>query len=460
MSFAYQAADVRNAARGRWGEVLLRLAPSLRDAIARPGRHVPCPVHGGTNGFRMYRDFEDNGASVCNSCGNFKDGFQTLMFINGWNFSTAVTEVGKVLGLKRKGFETVDSKTAVGKTYSGTLSSIIYENVGGRRIFTVRLKEEASGKVVRCVGNDLQRAIESAGIVRGDRVRLEHLQTVQAHSKEHAYQRHIWSALKLPSKEEEIRSEKEKLQNDQTKIRAIEHLWETALHLDAPFSEKRFNPAQMYLMRRGIKDTELLGRLHESLRYVPALEYRYEDGRTANFPAIVAAVRAPDGSLVSVHRTYLSQTGFKADVEVPKKMMPLPDGSTLNGAAIRLGPVRSLIGVAEGIETALSVQTATGLTCWSTVSAYGMSVFEPPEGTKIVLIWADKDQSETGIKAARTLMRRLAERGVLGIIMSIDKEIPGNAKGIDWNDVLVHNGKAAFPALSPAGLNSAQNEAE
>lgn len=453
MSFAYQAADVRNAARGRWGDVLLRLAPSLRDAIARPGRHVPCPVHGGTNGFRMYRDFEDNGASVCNSCGNFKDGFQTLMFINGWNFSTAVTEVGKVLGLKRKGFETVDSKTEVGKTYCGMLSSIIYENVGGRRIFTVRLRDEVSGKVVRCVGNDLQRAIESAGIVQGDRVRLEHLQTVQAHSKEHAYQRHVWSAQKLPSKEEEIRSEKEKLQNDQTKIRAIEHLWETALPLDAPFSEKRFNPAQMYLMRRGIKDPELIGRLHESLRYVPALEYRHEDGRTEQFAAIVAAVRAQDGSLVSVHRTYLSETGFKADVEVPKKMMPLPDVSTLNGAAIRLGPVRSLIGVAEGIETALSVQTATGLTCWSTVSAYGMSVFEPPEGTKIVLIWADKDRSETGIKAARALMRRLAERGVLGIIMSIDKEIPQTAKGIDWNDVLVHDGKDAFPALSPAGLS-------
>ena len=77
-----------------------------------------------------------------------------------------------------------------------------------------------------------------------------------------------------------------------------------------------------------------------------------------------------------------------------------------------------------------------------------------------MLIWADKDRSETGIKAARTLMRRLAERGVLGIIMSIDKEIPQTAKGIDWNDVLVHDGKDAFPALSPAGLNSAQNEAE
>ena len=64
MSFAYQAADVRNAARGRWGEVLLRLAPSLRDAIARPGRHVPCPVHGGTNGFRMYRDFEDKDSLI------------------------------------------------------------------------------------------------------------------------------------------------------------------------------------------------------------------------------------------------------------------------------------------------------------------------------------------------------------------------------------------------------------
>lgn len=91
-------------------------------------------------------------------------------------------------------------------------------------------------------------------------------------------------------------------------------------------------------------------------------------------------------------------------------MMSLPEGQSLNGCAIRLGPVKGLIGVAEGIETALSVRAATGLTCWSTVSAYGMSVFEPPEGVKIVLIWADKDRSETGAKAAKALMRRLAEK--------------------------------------------------
>lgn len=35
----------------------------------------------------------------------------------------------------------------------------------------------------------------------------------------------------------------------------------------------------------------------------------------------------------------------------------------------------------------------------------------------------------------------MISRGVF--TMSIDKEIPGNAKGIDWNDVLVHDGKAA-----------------
>lgn len=460
MTYAYQATDVRNAARGHWGTVLSALAPQLRDAMARPGRHVSCPVHGGTNGFRMYRDFEENGASVCNTCGNFRDGFQTLMFVNDWNFSTAVNEVGRVLGLKRTAYETIDAQTEVGITYCGTLTSIIYESVAGRRVYTVRLKDEATGSVVRCIGNDLERAIEAAGIVKGDRIRLEHLRTVTAHSEKHAYKRHVWAALKLPSKEEERLLEEKKIQTDQTKAKAIESLWQTALALNAPQPGKKLNAAEMYLWRRGIRDAELLAGLNDNLRYVPALEYNHADGRVSRHPALVAAVRSPDGTLVSVHRTYLSETGFKAEVEVAKKMMSLPEGQSLNGCAIRLGSVKGLIGVAEGIETALSVRAATGLTCWSTVSAYGMSVFEPPEGVKIVLIWADKDRSETGAKAAKALMRRLAEKGILGIIMSIDQEIPANAKGIDWNDVLVRYGKDAFPAMSPTCVASTEKKAE
>ena len=40
------------------------LAPALEPALSRVGRHVACPVHGGTDGFRLFRD-ADRRAGVC-----------------------------------------------------------------------------------------------------------------------------------------------------------------------------------------------------------------------------------------------------------------------------------------------------------------------------------------------------------------------------------------------------------
>ena len=459
MTYAYKVADVRNAARGHWGKVFSTLAPTLREAIARQGKHVRCPVHGGSNGFRMYRNFEENGASVCNSCGVFKDGFQTLMFVNDWSFSTAVNEVGRVLGMKRTSFEQVDAVIGVGKKFCGILSSVIYESSAGaaRRLYTVRLKEENTGQIVRCVGNDLKRAIEAVGIKRGDRVCLELVRTIEAHSKDHAYKRHVWSALKLLSKEQEAREQKERNQVDQTKQRAIEYVWKNALPLTAVDSSGRLNPALMYLHRRGIKNQNWT-RLHESLRYVPDLAYRHEDKTVSRHPALIGAVRDVNGCVITLHRTYLTETGFKANVEQSKKLMAMPEERSLDGAAIRLGQVKGVIGVAEGVETALSVTEATGIPCWATLCAHGMTVFEPPAGVRIVMIWADKDRTETGIKAAKVLMTRLAEKGLLGIIMAIDEPIPESAKGIDWNDILLGKGKDAFPAMMPTRSASALND--
>ena len=130
-----------------------------------------------------------------------------------------------------------------------------------------------------------------------------------------------------------------------------------------------------------------------------------------------------------------------------KKLTTLASDTTLNGAAIRLGAPGEVLGVAEGIETALSVYTATGLPTWSTICANGMEHFVPPAGVKVVLIWADKDRSETGAKAAKVLARRLREEGILGVILTIEKPIPTEAKGLDWNDILREDGAEAFPVV-------------
>lgn len=93
-----KAEEIRPMARGRWGAILGALAPQLQPAIGQGGRrHVPCPVHGGKDGFRVFKDVEETGASVCNTCGRHSDGFATLMWVNAWAFPAALKAVADYL---------------------------------------------------------------------------------------------------------------------------------------------------------------------------------------------------------------------------------------------------------------------------------------------------------------------------------------------------------------------------
>lgn len=98
MKYKYDAQRVKHDARGRWEQVLSGLAPALEDAVDRRGKHVPCPVHGGRDGFRVFPDVDETGGGVCNTCGYFADGFSLLMWINSWDFSRTVREVAEHLG--------------------------------------------------------------------------------------------------------------------------------------------------------------------------------------------------------------------------------------------------------------------------------------------------------------------------------------------------------------------------
>ena len=94
-----EARGVRERAAGRWIDMLAALAPALGPALSRPGRHVPCPVHGGTDGFRLFRDVDDTGGGVCNTCGTFHDGFALLMWVNRWSFPETLQAVAHELGM-------------------------------------------------------------------------------------------------------------------------------------------------------------------------------------------------------------------------------------------------------------------------------------------------------------------------------------------------------------------------
>ena len=104
-----EASVVRNAASGNWESILTTLAPSIPSAAyEKLGRHVACPVHsaGKGDGFKLFkRDFHDCGGGGCNTCGHFNDGFKLLMWINNWDFVTALVEVAMFLGITSKSDE-------------------------------------------------------------------------------------------------------------------------------------------------------------------------------------------------------------------------------------------------------------------------------------------------------------------------------------------------------------------
>lgn len=178
-----------------------------------------------------------------------------------------------------------------------------------------------------------------------------------------------------------------------------------------------------YLQARGVwSDADLPDPL--ALRFIPSLSYYTGTNKQADYPALLAVVSAPAGHGVSLHRTYLQADGSgKADVPEPKKLMP-PVG-TITGAAIRLFPAHAVLGVAEGIETALAASLLHDVPVWACVSAHGLQSFVVPDSVADLLIFADSDAA--GMRAARNLRDRYSNLHV-----SI---ITTNQPGKDWADV-------------------------
>jgi putative DNA primase/helicase len=160
-----------------------------------------------------------------------------------------------------------------------------------------------------------------------------------------------------------------------------------------------------YLLKRGIMFSEVVTDLRE---------YRDE---------MVAIIRDTTGSGCQVHRTLI--------IDGVKLLMP---GDLPAGSAVRLGKMQDgVIGIAEGIETALSVTALRGVTCWAAVNANQLMKWEPPIGAKSILIYGDNDENYHGQMAAYSLANRLS-RGAREYV-SVEVNIPGRC-GDDWNDVL------------------------
>lgn len=196
---------------------------------------------------------------------------------------------------------------------------------------------------------------------------------------------------------------------------------------------ERGTPADRYLLSR-------LGKRMSgddwpaALRSVTAAEY-WIDGTVRRFPAMLAKVCAPDGRPCQIHRTFLSSDGSKAPVPKPRKLMR---GDLPKGSAVRLAPIGAdgVLGVSEGVETAMAASIIHGVPVWACICAETMAGFEPPEAVRKIIVFGDNDASFTGQEAAYRLARRLTTKGLDTAV-----EIPERAK--DWADVLA--GEAHAP---------------
>jgi len=414
----YKASEVRALAKGQWHRILAALAPALEAAIKRAGRHVPCPVHGGKDGFRLFRDFDETGGGWCNTCGPRAEGFTVLMWVNRWSFREALEEVGKLLSAPLHQYPKEANVTAIKRPLPA-------------------LKPLPA---------------HPTAAVASPPAPVEPVTTAAAQPPEQAVVSSITAGKPwLEQVERDLKAQKERdAEYQKDLVRRTRELWKSGI---PPESSKVL---RAYLDARGLAMT-LRSLDQGAVRFVSSCNYFDQDGNLlGKFPAMVAAISDKDGNFVSLHRTYLTKSGKKARLPSPeensaKKMTPTPQGKSISGGAIRLMDYRlgkGWLSVAEGIETALSAYRGWGIPAWSTVNATLLERFCPPEDVHTLLIWEDKDKSERGSVAAAVLKERMAKAGKRAIVLTPPMPIPKRAKGVDWNDVLVRQGMLGFPRRS------------
>lgn len=160
----------------------------------------------------------------------------------------------------------------------------------------------------------------------------------------------------------------------------------------------------------------------KALRFHPMLWHK-DAGKA--FPGLVCRIINGDGEVVGLHRTFLDGEGGKAKLEKAKMAYVW---KRQEGSALRLGASDSIMGITEGLETAIAAQKRFSVPCWAAISAIGMFNWIPPHNTKTVYVFGDNDASFTGQAAAYGLASRLKKRG-----LAVEVRIP-EQQGKDWAD--------------------------
>lgn len=367
MSKFLDANDIAMQAKGRWIEILSSLAGSeLGKAVDNfSGKYTSsaryyCPVHGGKSGeaFTLYKDADQTGGGVCNSCGAQTDGFSLLMWIKGWSFRECLEEVAGALN------------------------------------------------------------IQSSCNVSSDFKRTNYTPKPPSESE-------LAEAQKLINKCEQIISESCYIYSHSAK------------------------PAQRYFARRGFSDLKVFSK---EVMFHKGLTSWYKDKETnqwvneGTYPCIVSIIRNSKSEVMNIHRTFITEDGYKAPIKSPRKLGSNILTRPVSGGAIQVNPSSSVMALAEGLETTLAVKTAySDLSVNCVVNATLMKNWKAPFGVKTVFIFADLDLSVTGEVAAQVLYDKLTSQGIECWICLPEPE--EGRDNVDWADVLELYGVDGFPDL-------------
>lgn len=190
-------------------------------------------------------------------------------------------------------------------------------------------------------------------------------------------------------------------------------------------TDLRGSTAADYLRQRGI--TRL-----------PSEAVRFNDrqrhgGRV--YQALYSLATDDKGELCYLHQTLLDGDRKACIGEGARRLKSLQEENYLDHArsvAIRMFPVSSTLGIAEGIETALSCHQIYGVNTWATMNSTFMKKFRVSAGVKQLIIFADMDRhSATGQAAAFECAHAnlLAKNDLVSVIV----RWPDTA---DFNDML------------------------
>lgn len=182
---------------------------------------------------------------------------------------------------------------------------------------------------------------------------------------------------------------------------------------------------EKYLQSRGIYELP-----SENIRYCAS-----QKAANGQYQAIWSLATDDKSNLCYLHRTLLDGDK-KANVENAKKQKSMQEENVLSHAlsvAIRMFPPASTLGIAEGIETALSCKQIYNVNTWSVINAGFMEKFRVPPGVRHLVIFADMDRtSATGLKAAYVCAS--ANLNAKNDLESVIIRWPDRG---DFNDVLV-----------------------